>query len=84
MPLEGKMKKRHLVVYDYGTGGVWAFISANSPWEILSKYPKLEVLERRPAWMSKAEYDHILARNTFDIDDDPPEWLWARRSESRG
>lgn len=52
------MKQRYLVVYDYGTGGLWAFIRAGSRDAILSKFPQLEIIDQRPEWMTKEEYDH--------------------------
>jgi hypothetical protein len=56
-------------------GGVWGVITARSEQEILSKYPEVEVIGTRPRWMSEAEYDLILSKSSFDIDDEPRGWL---------
>jgi hypothetical protein len=69
------VKTKFLVVYDYGTGGLWAVISAASPAEIIEKYPALTVLEKQPDWMTKEYYLDIASKSTFDIDDEPPRWL---------
>jgi hypothetical protein len=69
------MKKSFLAVYDYGTGGVWAVINAQSPEEIVQKYPQLKVEEERPGWMTDDDYKAIAAGLTLDIDDPPTGWL---------
>jgi hypothetical protein len=56
-------------------GGLWGGMTARSEQEILQKYPSLKVMEVRPEWMSEAEYDLILLEYSFDIDDEPREWL---------
>ena len=68
------MKKRFLVVYDYGMGGVWALIMARSKEEILEKYPDLTIVDERPSWMSD-DYFERLTTKTYDIDDEPEGWL---------
>ena len=69
------MKKSYLVVYDYGTGGVWAIIHARSKDEIVRKYPMLTVQDDRPNWMTDAYYKTIESNRSFDIDDEPSGWL---------
>lgn len=69
------MKKSYLVVYDYGTGGVWAVIIARSKVEITQKYPMLTVHDSRPSWMTEGAYQQILSVRTFDIDDPATGWL---------
>ena len=67
----------YLVVYDYGPGGVWAFVTAQSKEQIVGKYPMLSVFAERPDWMSEEACRDIRLRNSFDIDDEPPHWLNA-------
>jgi hypothetical protein len=57
------MKKRYLIVHDYGMGGVWGVMTARSGREICQKYPEVKILEVRPAWMSDANYNNILSNN---------------------
>jgi hypothetical protein len=76
------MKKQYLVVHDYGTGGVWAIISARSEEEICEKYPGLKIVNDRPAWMSDMAYENIRESNSFDIDATPAGWL-ARLHEDK-
>ena len=49
------MPDRYLVVYDYGTGGLWAYVTASSETEILEAFPELEVVHEQPGWMGDAE-----------------------------
>jgi hypothetical protein len=49
------MKKEYLVVYECNSGGVWALIWARPAEEIHEKYPDLNVLEQRPAWMQDVQ-----------------------------
>jgi hypothetical protein len=62
------MKRRFLVVYDYGQGGVWAYILANSASAIVEAFPELQVIDEIPPWMD----DHVrreLESETQDLDD---------------
>ena len=68
------MKKTYLVVYDYGTGGLWGFVKANSESEILDKFPELKVVSERPNWMDDKLYSEIKTKNYFDIHN-PTGWL---------
>jgi hypothetical protein len=62
-----RSKKRYLVVYDYGTGGLWGVIEARSETEILSEYPELKIVSR-PAWMSEERFRTL---EVHDIDGAP-------------
>ena len=73
------MKRAFLVVHDYGSGGIWAIIRAQSSDEILAKFPKLAVVDSQPEWMTEELYNSIASRNTHDIDDEPTGWLRAMR-----
>jgi len=69
------VKTKFLAIYDYGTGGLWAVISARSSVEIVEKYPALKVLDTRPGWMTDETYAGIASRSYLDINDEPPEWV---------
>ncbi|HEU4427751.1 MAG TPA: hypothetical protein VFT98_03270 [Myxococcota bacterium] len=62
------MKQKYLTVYDYGTGGVWAFILAESPREIVERYPELTVVSEIPGWMTGHHRRTIEEKETYDID----------------
>jgi hypothetical protein len=76
------MKKKFLVVYDYGMGGLWALINARSDGEITEKYPFLKVFEDRPSWMTDQEYTRVELKATFDIDQRPSGWLLSALKEN--
>ena len=59
------MKSRYLVVYDYGMGGVWAYVMARSADEIVSRFPELQLVHERPGWMSP---DDELGLDVLDVD----------------
>lgn len=69
------MKKKFLVCYDYGTGGLWAVILARSEDEITEKYPDIKLIEQPPISMTPAELRDVESKNSFDIDDEPAGWL---------
>jgi hypothetical protein len=50
-------------------------INARSKDEILVKYPRLKVIDDRPAWISDAEYRNIASTDTYDVDHQPTGWL---------
>ena len=61
-------KRPFLVVYDYGQGGVWAYVKALSKDDILRRFLELQVVETRPEWMSEAHLARVRRTNTLDID----------------
>jgi hypothetical protein len=69
-------KRRFLVVYDYGSGGVWAYVWARSTDEIQIRFRDLEVVDEEPEWMVGEEQALIAERMTFDIDAiKPSDWI---------
>lgn len=72
-----------LTVYDYGQGGVWRVLLAESEAEIDTKYPELQVLAEPPDWMTLEQLEDIKARATVDIDDSDDPFLASLR-EHRG
>jgi hypothetical protein len=76
------MKTDFLVVYDYGTGGLWAVIRARSKDEIRRKFSEIKVVDDRPFSMTDDEYREIASSNLHDIDDEPRGWLATLRKNS--
>lgn len=68
------MKQSFLVVYEYGQGGVWAYVSARSKADIVSRYSQLTVVDKPPRWMTAAQRKRLQQTMRFDIDD-PTDWL---------
>ena len=64
------MKKRFLVVHDYGTGGAWAYVRAESADTITSNFPALTIVPETPEWLHGKEGD----LPEEDVDH-PGEWL---------
>lgn len=77
------MKRRFLVVYDYGQGGVWASIEAHSRAEIERRLPEVEIVEKRPDWLSRHELARIEQRMSLDLDS-PRGWLADVIGKRRG
>lgn len=69
------MKQRFLVVDDYGMGGVWAYLWAESESQIRERYPTLQVVHETPVWLQRADAE----LTELDVDDDSDEWLAALR-----
>jgi hypothetical protein len=61
------MKQRYLVVYDYGQGGLWGYVLAESADDIERRYPDVRVIEEAPAWLDAELQAKLLAREE-DID----------------
>ena len=73
---EPATKRRFLVVYDYGQGGVWAFVWARSQEELHEKFRDLTVVDAIPEWLSGDELENTERRMTFDVDDvKPGDWI---------
>ena len=63
------MKRPFLVVYDYGMGGLWAYVWAESEDQIAEKLDA-EVVRELPEWL----LNHKPGVTSVDIDQ-PPDWL---------
>jgi hypothetical protein len=48
-----------LACYDYGTGGLWWFLKAQSAEDIRCAAPKLTVFDAVPEWMSAQHWGKI-------------------------
>jgi hypothetical protein len=71
------VRKEFLVVYDYGTGGAWAYLLADSAAQIHDRFPELRVVGERPDWLTDEEVQHLRGRMTIDIDDVGNQFLAA-------
>ena len=61
-------KQRFLVNYDYGMGGAWAYLLAESEAEIADRFPELSVVREPPVWLTPEEAARLEATLTIDID----------------
>lgn len=69
-------KQKFLVVYDYGQGGIWAFVWARSEEEIHDRFRDLKVVESVPLWLTGDQLRVVEQRMTFDVDDvKPGDWI---------
>jgi hypothetical protein len=68
-------KQEFFVVYDYGQGGLWAILRAESAEQVRRKYPGVEVFEGRPPMLDDATVSGIRRAGVRDIDDPPDGWL---------
>jgi hypothetical protein len=71
------MKSEFLVVYDYETGGAWAYMKAEFEAEIVQRFPELKVVSVRPRWLDEREERLIRERMTIDVDDSEHPFLAA-------
>lgn len=54
-PTPNKGQKTFLCVYDYGMGGIWVLINAESKEQIIELYPELIVYDDKPDWMDQKQ-----------------------------
>ena len=62
-----------LVCHDYGQGGVWLYLEAETKSAIADKYPALTVLDAPPSWWT-TEFE-TKARKKKETDPFWQEWL---------
>ena len=65
------VKQRFLVCYDYGMGGRWGYVLAESREDVAAKFPELAIIDDEPSWMTdedRAEFE----RDEEDIDSAKP------------
>jgi hypothetical protein len=60
-----------LVVFDYGQGGLWAYVRADSADAITRKYPELQVFRRPPDWMAPDLQEKLRATQTYELNEEP-------------
>ena len=78
------MRREYLTVYDYGMGGVWTLILAESANEIEERYPELTIVTDPPGTMTAEELADIRSRrNAVDIDDLEDPFLASLRAHRR-
>ena len=70
----------YLAVYDYGQGGAWLLLDANSFEEAQAAFSAITVFETRPDWMSEAdeaEYREASEQKGFrwSVHEAPTGWL---------
>ena len=68
-------RKEFFVLYDYGQGGLWAVLRADSADQIRQRYPSLQIFETAPSMLSRELLAEIRRTDSFDIDDPPLSWL---------
>jgi len=68
-------KASYLVCYDYGQGGLWAFVKGHSAQEISVRYPELMVFPEAPPFYNQSQLNIIADALTVDVDDEPTGWL---------
>jgi hypothetical protein len=68
-----------LTLYDYGHGGIWTIVLADSEDEIREAYPELEVMPRPPPWMTS---DHLKLIRTVDLRDAEDPFLSSIRIQA--
>jgi hypothetical protein len=73
------MKREYLVLYDYGMGGVWAYLTAESEHQIRERFPQLRVVTETPSWWTTEVEARTRDGMTMDIDDESHPFLAALR-----
>src|SRR5262245_21451791 len=69
------MKRSFLCVDDYGQGGIWYLVLADSGEQIKNKLLSLTGVESRPQWMDDARFERIREQRTLDIDNLPKDGI---------
>jgi hypothetical protein len=75
----------YLVAYDYGTGGTWGFVTAESEDEVVRTFPQLTVVHQRPEWLTAQEEHLIRSTSSFSADDPKtyPVWVQALANDRK-
>jgi hypothetical protein len=68
-------RRDFFALYDYGQGGLWVILAAESAELIRSKYPMLHVFEGEPPMLDPAAITAIRRTGVQDIDAVPTGWL---------
>ncbi len=60
--------KKLLAYIDYGTGGIFFWVMAESPQQLSLRYPKVQILDCAPTWMDYKEVQKLESPRIYDID----------------
>lgn len=63
------------VLYDYGPGGLWTILRADSAQQIRARYPQLQVFDAPPEYLDGEAVERVLAAGVRDIEAPPSGWL---------
>jgi hypothetical protein len=77
------IKSKYLAVWEYGMGGIWCFIYADSAEAIVRAYPELKVVRDIPAWMTEEHRRRVEDTFMYDLDA-PPAGLLTDLVRERG
>jgi hypothetical protein len=70
-----KKFSRFFALYDYGKGGLWVMISAESAEQIRDKYPMLRVFDGEPPMLDSTAIEALHRAGVQRIEDAPIGWL---------
>jgi hypothetical protein len=68
-------KREFFAVDDYGQGGVWLVIRAESADAIKAKYPELDVFDEPPTFLTSQAVERARAKRCHDLEDEPTGYL---------
>jgi hypothetical protein len=63
------MRQRFLTVFDYGTGGVWWYVTADSAEEITDKFRDIKIVEDPARWPGAGMLRMIEEKGVLDVSD---------------
>lgn len=63
------------VLYDYGQGGLWAIVLAESAKQVRDRFPQLQVFEEAPKVLEPEVLEKIRQSGVFRYDDLRGGWL---------
>lgn len=63
------------VLYDYGQGGLWAILRAESAEQVRERFPQLQVFEEAPGVLGLEVLEKIRQSGVFRLDDLAAGWL---------
>jgi|GEM_PF-5972837 len=62
------MKQKILTYIDYGMGGIFIWVLAESREQLSNRFPKLQILDGPPTWMNHAQVTKLESKQVYDID----------------
>ncbi len=77
-------KRKFLVMEDYGMGGIWAYVLAESEEQIQNKFLEVEVFAKPPARWTKEKLARIESEGLLDIEKAASGSLVQALREDRG
>ena len=68
---ENNTTDEYLFTHDYGMGGIWVYVTAKNPYDVMKIYKKLTWVRTKPEWLQNDEKHGVSKVKSYNISEMP-------------